>query len=98
MNFLRLSGAKIGSLNKLVNYIIKEYAKNFSTTVIYDRKEDLKEDSDKRKKIVDHGEIQGIEDEFIISSITSSNYSIDLNDVLTRARNGFVIVIDTDTK
>ena len=41
-------------------------------------------------------EIQGIEDEFIIYSIASNDYP-NLNDALTRARNGFVMVIDTDS-
>ena len=40
--------------------------------------------------------IQGIEDEFIIYSITTgSNYNP--LDVLTRARNGLAIIIDTDS-
>ena len=48
-------------------------------------------------KIVDETEIQGIEDEFIIYSITTgSNYNP--LDVLTRARNGLAIIIDTDSE
>ena len=47
-------------------------------------------------KIVAASEIQGIEDEFIIYSNSSYENTINLNDALTRARNGFVMVIDTD--
>ena len=87
------------TLNQLVDYITKNYAKDFSTTVIYHAKEDLEvEGSDKKKKIVSYREIQGIEDEFIIYSVSSSSNNTKLNDALTRARNGLVLVIDTDSK
>ena len=85
------------TLNQLVDYIINNYAKDFSTTVIYHAKEDLEvEVSD--KKIVSYRKIQGIEDEFIIYSVSSSSNNTKLNDALTRARNGLVLVIDTDSK
>ena len=47
-------------------------------------------------KIVDVTEIQGIEDEFIIYSISGDGFYNPL-DVLTRARNGLAIIIDTDS-
>ena len=48
-------------------------------------------------KIVDEKKIQGIEDEFIIYSIIGGAGDYMHLDALTRARNGIVIVIDTDS-
>ena len=48
-------------------------------------------------KIVDETELQGIEDEFIIYSITGFSSRMPL-DALTRARNGLAIIIDTDSE
>ena len=89
------------TLNKLVNHIIDKYAKDFSTTIIYNEKaakrQVLKvENSDKKKKIVTITESQGIEDEFIIYLLNYSYQTLRLNDALTRARNRFAIVFDTD--
>ena len=86
------------SLNNLVNHIIDKYAKDFSTTVIYEEIEDLTEENGK-KKIMDVKVLQGYEDEFIICSMSGPNMSYSntaFSDALTRARNGFVIVIDSD--
>ena len=50
-------------------------------------------------KIVYETEIQGIEDEFIIYSITTGgDYNFNPLDTLTRARNGLAIIIDTDSR
>ena len=86
------------SLNNLVNHIIDKYAKNVSTTVIYDEIEDLTEENGK-KKIMDLQVVQGCEDEFIIYSISGSvaGYDSRYLDALTRARNGFVVVLDSDS-
>ena len=86
------------SLNNLVNHIIDKYAKNVSTTVIYEEIEDLTEENG-IKKIMDFNVVQGCEDEFIIYSISGSlavNNTRFL-DALTRARNGFVFVFDSDS-
>ena len=49
-------------------------------------------------KIMDVKDIQGIEDEFIIYSITTGgDYNFNPLDTLTRARNGLAIIIDTDS-
>ena len=49
-------------------------------------------------KIVDSREIQGIEDEFIIYTDDGNKYDEMILDVLTRARNGLAIIIDTDSQ
>ena len=87
------------SLNNLVNHIIDTYAKEFSTTVIYDEIKDLTEESGK-KKIMERQVVQGCEDEFIIYSISGSGAGNDHRflDALTRARNGFVVVFDSDSE
>ena len=88
------------SLNNLVNYIIDKYAKDFSTTIIYEKREDLKEENGK-KKIMACNVVQGYEDEFIIYSISGSEELVThvrFLDALTRARNGFVVVIDADSR
>ena len=85
------------SLNNLVNHIIDTYANNSSTTVIYHEIEDLMEEKGK-KKIMEFKVLQGCEDEFIIYSIFgSAGLQNNLLDALTRARNGFVVVIDSDS-
>ena len=85
------------SLNNLVNHIIDKYANDISTTVIYKEIEDLTEENGK-KKIMDLQVVQGYEDEFIIYSIFgSAGLQNNLLDALTRARNGFVVVIDSDS-
>ena len=48
-------------------------------------------------KIVNLKEIQGIEDEFIIFSITHGDFFYNPLDALTRARNGLAIIIDTNS-
>ena len=88
------------SLNNLVNHIIDKYAKDISTTVIYDQINNLTEENG-IKKIMDCRKVQGCEDVFIIYSITSSGSEALNNnrllDALTRARNGFVIIINSDS-
>ena len=86
------------SLNNLVNHIIDKYAKNVSTTVIYHEIEDLTEENGK-KKIMDGKVVQGCEYEFVIYSISGSKGRSEASflDALTRARNGFVVVIDSDS-
>ena len=86
------------SLNNLVNHIIDTYANNSSTTVIYHEIEDLMEEKGK-KKIMEFKVLQGCEDEFIIYSISGSRTLEDNRflDVLTRARNGFAVIIDSDS-
>ena len=51
-----------------------------------------------KKKIMDGQVVQGCEDEFIIYSISGSVAGTTCNflDALTRARNGFVVVLDSD--
>ena len=49
-------------------------------------------------KIVRKEKIQGIEDEFIIYYIANDGSSYNPLDVLTRARNGLAIIIDTDSQ
>ena len=89
------------SLNNLVNHIIDKYAKDFATTVIYETIEDLTEENGK-KKIMACDVVQGSEDEFIIYSISGKVQKmvphIRFLDALTRARNGFVVVMDTDSR
>ena len=85
-------------LNSLVNLIMDKFANNLSTTIIYREKDDLEEeDEGRKKKIVDCQLVNGIEDEFIIYCINGGRgYNYSLN-AISRARNGFAWIIDTDS-
>ena len=62
------------SLNSLVNHIMHEFAKNLSTTIIYEEKDDLEEEDEGRKKKIVHPDlVDGIEDECIIYCIERYN-------------------------
>ena len=88
----------MSGLNSLVNLIMDKFANNLSTTIIYCEKDDLEEeDEGRKKKIVDRYLVDGIEDEFIIYCVNGSrgyNYALM---TISRARNGFAWIIDTDS-
>ena len=88
----------MSGLNALVNLIMDKFAKNLSTTIICDEKDDLEEEEEgRKKKIVDRFLVDGIEDEFIICCLTGSESYSDPLQAISRARNGFAWIIDTDT-
>ena len=87
------------SLNSLVNHIMDNFGPDLSTTVMYNVKDDLKEEEERKNKKILHSDLlDGIEDEFIIYCISGpKTYRPTLN-ASSRARIGFAWIIDTNSR
>ena len=85
--------------NAIVDYLVTKYnVEKYSTTVIRSKEEWSTINCPKGHCTVEPKNLQGIENECIIYVVSTIEMSTSPLDVVTRARNGLIIVINCDFK